>query len=119
MPVFNTNNPNHQLIPPQNYGMVEEDLHRFGLPQSLNFPFLDTLQLKSVIYIAPDDPSEDFTAFLQANNIQLFHLGKDDPICKNHYSAVSNDVVIQALDLILKQEVIFNKSHKKPLSKNK
>ncbi len=46
------------FIPPINFGMVEEDLYRSGQPNVLNFPFLEKLKLKTIIYLAPDDPSQ-------------------------------------------------------------
>lgn len=44
------------LIPPPNFGMVEESLYRSGQPDQLNFPFLEKLGLKSVIWLAPEEP---------------------------------------------------------------
>lgn len=38
--------------------MVEHDLFRSGQPNELNFPFLEKLQLKTVIWLAPEEPSE-------------------------------------------------------------
>jgi len=46
------------FIPPGNWGMVEEELYRSGQPNVLNFPFLEKLNLKTIIYLAPDDPSQ-------------------------------------------------------------
>ena len=43
------------LIPPINFGMVEEQLYRSGMPNELNFPFLERLNLKKIIYLAPED----------------------------------------------------------------
>jgi tyrosine-protein phosphatase OCA1 len=37
--------------------MVEEDLYRSGQPKPINFPFLETLHLKTIIFLAPDEPS--------------------------------------------------------------
>ncbi len=37
---------------------MEEDLYRSGQPKQLNFPFLETLKLKKIIYLAPDEPSQ-------------------------------------------------------------
>ena len=37
-----------RLIPPVNFGMVEENLYRSGLPTELNFPFLERLRLKKL-----------------------------------------------------------------------
>ena len=44
------------FIPPQNFGMVEENLYRCGQPSQLNFPFLEKLQLRKIIWLAPDEP---------------------------------------------------------------
>jgi Tyrosine phosphatase family len=45
-------------MPPMNFGMVADDLYRSGAPNELNFPFLEKLQLKKIIFLAPDDPSQ-------------------------------------------------------------
>ena len=44
------------LVPPPNFGMVEESLYRSGQPDQLNFPFLEKLSLRSVIWLAPEEP---------------------------------------------------------------
>lgn len=36
--------------------MVEESLYRSGQPDQLNLPFLEKLGLKSVIWLAPEEP---------------------------------------------------------------
>jgi tyrosine-protein phosphatase OCA1 len=40
----------------QNFGIVEEDLYRAGQPNELNFPFMEKLNLKKVIWLAPEEP---------------------------------------------------------------
>jgi hypothetical protein len=45
------------FVPPCNYGMVEYDLSRSGQCHQLNFPFLERLNLKTVIYLSYDQPS--------------------------------------------------------------
>jgi protein tyrosine/serine phosphatase len=40
----------------QNFGIVEEDLYRAGQPNELNFPFMEKLHLKKVIWLAPEEP---------------------------------------------------------------
>jgi len=37
------------LVPPTNFSMVEEGLYRSGFPEPPNFPFLETLNLKSIM----------------------------------------------------------------------
>jgi hypothetical protein len=44
-----------RLIPPVNYGMVEENFYRSGFPNPLNFPFLEQLQLKKILYVDTSD----------------------------------------------------------------
>ena len=46
------------LTSAQNFGSVEEDLYRCGQPNEVNFPFLERLQLKSVVFLSPEDPSQ-------------------------------------------------------------
>lgn len=57
--------PSACYIPPLNFGMVEEDLYRSGAPNELNFPFLERLGLKTIIYLAPDEPDQQLFVSLQ------------------------------------------------------
>jgi tyrosine-protein phosphatase OCA1 len=38
--------------------MIEDDLYRSGLPNELNFPFLEKLGLRTVVYLAPEEPQQ-------------------------------------------------------------
>jgi tyrosine-protein phosphatase OCA1 len=44
------------LLPPANFGMIEPRLYRSGTPHELNYPFLETLHLKTIIHLSSDDP---------------------------------------------------------------
>ena len=37
------------FVPPINFANVEDRIYRSGFPQPSNFPFLETLQLRSVM----------------------------------------------------------------------
>lgn len=37
--------------------MVEDALYRSGQPNELNFPFMERLQLKKIIFLASEEPS--------------------------------------------------------------
>jgi hypothetical protein len=50
------------FVPPCNYGMVEHDLSRSGQCHQLIFPFLERLNLKTVIYLSHDEPSQPLYA---------------------------------------------------------
>ncbi|SGY20465.1 BQ5605_C016g08064 [Microbotryum silenes-dioicae] len=76
------------LIPPSNFGMVEDSLYRSGQPSELNFPFLEKLALKSIICLT----------FLDDQGIKLYHLGVENAV---NYDPITEEVVLQALDLVL------------------
>ncbi|GAA6001458.1 hypothetical protein JCM10207_006676 [Rhodosporidiobolus poonsookiae] len=87
------------LIPPPQYGLVEEGLHRSGEPSELHFAFVEKLGLKTVIWLAPEDPTEPFRQFLDEQRIRLVQLSADDYAAT--YDPLSEETVLRALNLIL------------------
>ena len=88
------------FMPPVNYGLVEEDLHRSGQPIELNFPFIERLRLKKVIYLSPDDPDPVFVNFLKDQEIDLIRLGSDES-ARSSWNSISEETVLEALRIIL------------------
>jgi tyrosine-protein phosphatase OCA1 len=37
--------------------MVEENIYRSGQPTHINFPFLEQLRLKTVVFVSPEEPT--------------------------------------------------------------
>ncbi|GAC74820.1 predicted protein tyrosine phosphatase [Moesziomyces antarcticus T-34] len=91
--------PYTMLVPPPNYGMVEENFYRSGQPDQLNFPFLEKLGLKSVIWLAPEEPEAGFLDFCVDQNIELHHLGV--LYSTNAWDPITEEVVLQALHLLV------------------
>jgi tyrosine-protein phosphatase OCA1 len=91
------------LIPPLNFGMVEDDLYRSGEPNVLTFPFLETLHLRTVVYLHPSKPHADFLSFVDEQQIKLIHLGAEESH-RNPWNMLSEGVVIEALKYILQPE---------------
>lgn len=93
------------LVPPPNFGMVEESLYRSGQPDQLNLPFLEKLGLKSVIWLAPEEPevglcvAADSLHFCASQNIELHHLGV--MYSTNAWDPITEEVVLQALHLLM------------------
>ena len=113
----------------QNFGTVEEDLYRSGHPNELNFPFLERLGLKTIVYLSAEEPSEALYVvplatrrrrraadmhsdqvprtlasprsmnFVDDQGIRWCHLGTDSQ--HNAWDPMSEDVVVQALGIIL------------------
>eukprot|EP01136_Pigoraptor_vietnamica_P003404 Opistho-1_new@32627 len=63
------------LVPPLNFAMVAPGVYRSGYPNKKNFPFLQQLGLKSLLYLCPEPYAENNAAFLAENGIGLFHFG--------------------------------------------
>ncbi|GAB5589068.1 tyrosine-protein phosphatase required for protection against superoxide stress (By similarity) [Umbelopsis nana] len=87
------------FIPPLNYGMIEEDLYRSGQPNELNFPFLEKLGLKTVVWLAPEEPNQRFCDFIDDQEVQLYHLGVISAV--NAWDPITEEAVLEALDIIL------------------
>ncbi|CAL5408267.1 unnamed protein product [Camellia sinensis] len=65
------------LAPPLNFAMVDYGVFRSGFPESANFSFLQTLGLRSIVYLCQEPYPEANLRFLNANGIQLFQFGID------------------------------------------
>ncbi|XP_038702975.1 tyrosine-protein phosphatase DSP3-like [Tripterygium wilfordii] len=65
------------LVPPGNFSMVEDGIYRSGFPQPANFGFIETLNLRSIIYLCPEPYPEENFEFLRSQNIQLFQFGME------------------------------------------
>ncbi|KAJ7297410.1 hypothetical protein O6H91_09G086700 [Diphasiastrum complanatum] len=92
------------IVPPCNYGMVEYDLSRSGIVHQLNFPFLERLQLKTVIYLSPTDPSQAFLNFLEEQGIELIRTCGIDSSSNATSGVMSEAEVLFALQVILSPE---------------
>ncbi|KAL8293789.1 hypothetical protein RQP46_000490 [Phenoliferia psychrophenolica] len=88
-----------KLIPPPNFGMVEDGLYRSGQPSELSFPFLEKLRLKSIIWLAPEDPNDQFINFLADQDVKLHHLGVENAV--QYDGAITEEVVLSSLSLLL------------------
>ncbi|XP_006304089.2 probable tyrosine-protein phosphatase At1g05000 isoform X1 [Capsella rubella] len=69
------------LIPPLNFSMVDNGIFRSGFPDSANFSFLQTLGLRSIIYLCPEPYPETNLQFLKSNGIRLFQFGIEGNKC--------------------------------------
>lgn len=85
------------LIPPVNYGVVEEGLYRSGLPNELNFPFLEQLQIRTLLHMSTEQMSEQLMNFFEDQNINVIELGR----AGTPLEPVSADAVLSAIGYIL------------------
>ena len=88
------------FVPPANFGLVEMDLYRSGLPNELNFPFLEKLQLRTVIYLAPDELPPAVLTWMDEQKVELIHLGEDVGK-RSPWKPVSEETVLAAVRVLL------------------
>ena len=93
-------NQNNVFINTPNFGYVETDLYRSAVPNEMNFPFLQTLNLKTVVYLSFDAPSVFFREFLKEHNIELVQISGDSETSPL-YQKISENLIIDALHSIL------------------
>lgn len=63
------------LVPPDNFGLVEPGIYRCSKLEAGHFPFLETLQLKSLVVLDAAKPPRTLKTFLDSNNVEIFNLG--------------------------------------------
>ncbi|KAJ8120133.1 hypothetical protein ONZ43_g3081 [Nemania bipapillata] len=55
--------------PPTNFSKVSEGLYRSGYPQKQDYPFLQSLKLKTIVTLVTKDLPEGYQEFIQSNRI--------------------------------------------------
>lgn len=91
---------------PMNFGYVEEKIFRSAAPEPRNFPFLETLCIKTCIVLQSEGPSEAFGAWLRESNVAviapLMHGGAASRATAGGTStAIVESVVIDAVCVLL------------------
>lgn len=86
-------------VPPFNFAMVDNGIFRSGFPDSTNLPFLQTLGLRSVIYLCPEAYPEPMSEFLKTNGIHLFQFAIE--MCKEPFVNIPTDMIREAMKVVL------------------
>ncbi|PRQ41536.1 putative protein-tyrosine-phosphatase [Rosa chinensis] len=86
------------LEPPINFSMVEDGIFRSGFPHPANFPFLKSLNLRSIIYLCPEPYPEENLEFLRSQNIRLLQFGIEG---KTESVAIPKDTILEALKILI------------------
>ncbi|KAG1363909.1 Tyrosine-protein phosphatase DSP2 [Cocos nucifera] len=87
------------VVPPLNFAMVDHGVFRSGFPDTANFSFLETLQLRSILCLCPEPYPEANTEFLRSHGIKLFQFGIDGR--KEPFVNIPEDTIREALKVVL------------------
>ncbi|ODV58423.1 putative tyrosine protein phosphatase OCA1 [Ascoidea rubescens DSM 1968] len=97
-----SNTPLLKIVPPLNFCPVERFLYRSGQPTSINFPFLKELKLKNIVWLASEDPNDNFIEFAEDNNINLYYVGINaDGYNNNPWDGLSETSIKEAIEIIV------------------
>lgn len=91
------------MVPPLNFSPAEKGLYRSGQPAPINFPFLQRLGLKTIVWLAVEDPSDAFLAFADDNEIEFHHLGLVTE-GGNPWDQLTESSIVAALNIILNSD---------------
>lgn len=98
-------NPRKTLIPPLRFAIVETNVYRGSYPRPLNFPFLESLKLKTILSLTPAPPIEPVAEWGKQQGIKMIHHTPDKSgkksIPLSHQDVKSAIEVCDSVDLIL------------------
>lgn len=98
--------PQRKIVPPLNFCPVERYLYRSGQPSPINFPFLLNLHLKTIIWLANDEPQDNLLEFMDRYNInlQLAAINPDGGEDDNPWDGLTEHSIINALNTIVSKK---------------
>ncbi|QPG73722.1 hypothetical protein FOA43_001035 [Brettanomyces nanus] len=62
------------LVPPDNFALVEDGIYRCSKLDPINHSFVDTLNLKSVVWMDEERPTRLLSQYIEENKIILYHV---------------------------------------------
>ncbi|GAV61234.1 Y_phosphatase2 domain-containing protein [Cephalotus follicularis] len=87
------------FVPPLKFSMVDNGIFRSGFPDSANFSFLQSLGLRSIIYLCPEPYPELNEEFVKVNGIRLFQFGIDG--AKEPFVKIPEEIILEALKVLI------------------
>lgn len=96
-----------RIIPPLNFCPVEKQLYRSGQPSLINQSFLEQLNLKTILWLASEEPMEDFLDYCLGNNINIEFVGLINDYSYtniNPWDSLDERTIKKALELICNQD---------------
>ena len=88
------------LIPPFRFAAVEEGLYRGAYPTRKNLSFLDTLGLRTIVSLTPEEPSADLARYCRDRGVRSVYMRVDRPAEKDSV-ALDDETLARILRLLI------------------
>ena len=102
----NDNKPKKQqqqklLVPPLNFALVADDVYRSGHPLEINYPFLENLNLRTIVYMGDrkESDNEGYKAWANGQGINWIHFYEKS--AKEPFTENDRGVIKKTLEIIL------------------
>ena len=89
------------LHPPEQFGVVEEGVYRSCALTPINFPFVQTLCLRTVVNLSPELPVRSVKQFLHESEIEFIHVGLRTWKPDVSWRPLSEELFKDALEIII------------------
>lgn len=86
------------LVPPLNFSPVENNIYRSGVPLPFNHTFLTGLELRTIIWLALEDPPDSLVKFCEEGGIEL------KGFASNTDEMVPHRTLVEGLQLLLNSQ---------------
>lgn len=98
--------PQERIVPPLNFCPVERYLYRSGQPSPVNFPFLLNLNLKTIVWLANEEPQDSLLEFCDSHGIilQFAAINPDAGEDDNPWDGLTEHSIINVLQTIVTKE---------------
>ena len=107
------------LFPPLNFQYVENDLYRSAFPTEINYDFLRTLNLRTMLILDESCP-QSLLSFMDDSNIQPIFIDNSNANLPSKWnSPIGEAMVIKALEVLMQIEhypVLITDKHGRTLS---
>ncbi|RPA89603.1 protein-tyrosine phosphatase [Choiromyces venosus 120613-1] len=87
------------IVPPLSFQLVVTGVYRSGYPLQINYPMLERLNLKTIIYLGDSTYREETTEWCKTNNITLHHF--HSPTVKEPFVSTDPETITEALLILL------------------
>jgi len=89
------------LKPPSMFGIVEPGIYRSNAPTDENLPYLEQLNLRTVLFLSPEVLLRTAVEFFNDKGIRLHNLGLDAWRPEHNWTCLCDEFIKDALEMMV------------------